>query len=120
MSRFKFIFLMLLWTPMTIWANTKQMCQRVKMCVQYDKSSGTSQSPSRLPQAPISFIQDGHILIFEEKYESEIVAVKEENFVLYANIIRQQGRFEIPSTINGTVEIQLMLGERTYRATIEL
>lgn len=120
MNRMKFLFLMLLWVPMTIWANTKQMYQRVRMSAQYEKNKGANEPTHRAPAAPICFAQNEHVLLFDEKYAGDIVSVNEGNFVLYANIIDSQGCFEIPASITGIVEVQLLRGNLTYRAIIEL
>lgn len=94
--------------------------QTIVMGRQFFDPSVVKHPPHRVPASFIYAEQDGHKIKFQQNLFGEMIKVIGNHSILYTTIISDDGSIEIPNSILGDVELQLVRGSIVYTAFIEL
>lgn len=94
--------------------------QTIVMGRQFFDPSVVKHPPHRVPASFIYAEQDGHKIKFQQNLFGEMIKVIGNHSILYTTIISDDGSIEIPNSILGDVELQLVRGSIVYAAFIEL
>ena len=110
------IFFLAIWLPlMTCAVNVEEHIAFTAHNETPDKSYG---GKHRMPLMPISAYQKGHLLSFKNCANCYVFIYDEER-VLGSAYIDENGKVEIPSDIEGTVQLVIIKGSTTYQADVE-
>lgn len=94
--------------------------QTIVMGGQFLDPSVVKHPPHRVPVSFIYAEQDGHKIKFQQNLFGEMIKVIGNHSILYTTNISDDGSIEIPNSILGDVELQLLRGCFVYAAFIEL
>lgn len=72
----------------------------------------------RMPSLPVSAYQKGHLLLFKNCANCDVL-IYDEECVIGSVYIDDNGEVEIPSDIEGTVQLVVIRGDTTYQADVE-
>ena len=93
---------------------------QIALTSNYEQPGDLYGNHPRMPAAPIYVNQDGHLFTFQSSLAGETVEIVADDTLLYSTIIGTDASVTIPADISGEVELRLIRGSMTYRATIEL
>ena len=94
--------------------------KQITLSVHYDEADNYQKTSHRVPIAPITVQEEGHLFIFNTCFSGNIIEIYEDDALIYTSYISEIGCVEIPDEICGEFEIRLLSGKRIYSAMVEL
>lgn len=118
LTRISLLFVVwLLCQPLTTSANPTQGPISFKIERPGNGHGGTNRSPILIPEAYL----DGYTLTFDANcIGCPLTLVDEAENIVYTTIIDNTGTVELPDTLSGTFELQIVRGGITFVGEIEL
>lgn len=110
------IFLLAVWLPLLALAVNVE--KRITFTVYNETPDKSYGGKHRMPSLPISAYQKDHLLSFKNCANCYVFIYDEER-VLGSVYIDDNGEVEIPSDIEGTVQLVVIRGGTTYQADVE-
>lgn len=94
--------------------------RQITLSMLYQEPDGAQKSSHRVPLAPITVQEEGHLFVFDTCFSGNAIEIYEDAVLIYTSYISENGSVEIPNDICGEVEIRLLRGIRIYSAMVEL
>lgn len=107
---------MAVWLPLLAFSANEE--SHVIFTIHDRNSDGAHGGKHRMPPLPVSAYQNGHLLSFKNCANCYVFIYDEES-VLGSVYIDESGKVEIPSDIEGIVQLVVIRGNATYQADVE-
>lgn len=110
------ILFMAVWLPLLTFAVNVE--ERITFTIYDDIADIMHGGKHRMPRAPVYASQEGHLLSFRNCANCYVFIYDEES-ALGSVYIDENGKVEIPSDIEGTVQLVVIRGGTAYQADVE-